>query len=64
MALLGAPLPPEKASIVPHRTLRPARLTQIMEKIVKAIQIAVAQILTFSVPQIMEKSLQFVVPFF
>ena len=63
MALLGAPLPLEKASIGLHPTLRPARLTQITEKIMKAIQIAVEQILTFSVPQVMEKGLQFVRPF-
>ena len=60
-ALFGAPSPQEKACMDPHPTLRPARLTQKMEKTMKAIQIAVKQILTFSVPHIMEKGLQFVV---
>ena len=40
----------------PHPALRPARQTQIVKRIMKAIQMAVEQILTFSVPQILEKS--------
>ena len=46
-----------------HLALRRARLMQIIEKIMKSIQIAVEQILTFSVPQILEKRVQCVVPF-
>ena len=40
----------------PHPALRPARLTQIVKRIMMAIQMAVEQILTFSVPEILEKS--------